>query len=201
MATLHVVGIGLVTFLSTSVDNLGTLVLFFAASEARPRAVCAGYLATACGVGAVAWATSQLSLFIPPAWLGYLGIVPIGLGLRSIRGLRRSGPGAVAPPKASRAWDVALVTAAQSADNLVVYAALFADSAARLDPILFATLAAAAALWCGLGFWLGRRSPLAGSLQRAARFVLPVLLIAVGAYICLDTATDVAGASRAGFMP
>jgi hypothetical protein len=56
---------------------------------------------------------------------------------------------------------------------------------------LFATLATCAALWCALAFWLARHSPLAGVLQRALRFALPFVLIAVGTYILGHTVTDV----------
>ena len=64
-------------------------------------------------------------------------------------------------------------------------------SFAELDPRLFTTLAACAGIWCAFAFWLARHSPLAATLQRRMRFVLPFVLIAVGMYILSDTVTDV----------
>ena len=191
--SLQILGMGLVAFVSTSLDNLGLLVAFFAGRELDPRSVCAGYLAIAFGVAGAAWTASRAALLLPAPSLGYVGIVPLLLGVRSAWQLRRPERRVVvAPPKVAGALAVALVTLAQSADNLVVYASLFADSAARLKPTLFAALAWSAVVWCALGFWLGRRSLLAGPLQRAMRFALPVLLVAVGVYILRDTMTDIA---------
>ena len=190
--SLQIFGMGLVAFVSTSIDNLGVLVGFFAARELDPRSVWAGYLAIACGVAGAAWTASRLAVLMPAQYLGYVGIVPLLLGARSAWRLRRQEPRVVvAPPKAAGALAVALVTLAQSADNLIVYVSLFADSASRLRPTLFAALVGSAAVWCALGFWLGRRSLLARPLERGMRFALPVLLIAVGVYILSDTVTDV----------
>jgi cadmium resistance protein CadD (predicted permease) len=192
MQSLQILGMGLVAFVSTSIDNLGVLVAFFAARELDPRSVWAGYLAIAVGVAGAAWAASKLALLLPAQDLGYVGVVPLLLGVRSAWQLRRPEPRPiVALPKAVGVLAVALVTLAQSVDNLIVYVSLFADSASRLKPTLFGALVGSAALWCALGFWLGRRSLLAEPLRRAMRFALPVLLMAVGAYILRDTLTDV----------
>ncbi len=189
--SLQILGMGLVAFVSTSIDNLGVLVAFFAARELDPRSVWAGYLAIAFGVAGAAWAASRLAVLLPAQYLGYIGIVPLLLGVRSAWQLRRPEPRVVvAPPKVAGALAVALVTLAQSADNLIVYVSLFADSASKLKPTLFAALVGSAAVWCSLGFWLGRRSLLADPLRRVMRFALPVLLMAVGAYILRDTLTD-----------
>ena len=192
MQSLQILGMGLVAFVSTSIDNLGVLVAFFAARELDPRSVWAGYLVIAFGVAGAAWTASRLAVLLPAQYLGYVGIVPLLLGARSAWQLRRPEPRVVvAPPKVAGALAVALVTLSSSADNLVVYVSLFADSANKLKPTLFAALVGSAALWCSLGFWLGRRSSLADPLQRAMRFALPVLLMAVGTYILRDTLTDV----------
>ena len=188
---LQIVGVGLAAFVSTSFDNLGVLLAFFGVRGGRPRAVCAGYLVATCGVAVAAWAGARLVGSLPAERLGYFGVIPIALGLRGawqLRGPQSSARGA--PPKQTGSLPIALVTLAQSADNLAVYVSLFADCRDSLRLGLFAVLVVAAASWCALGFWLARRSPLARPLQRRVRFVLPVLLIAVGVFLLSDTAID-----------
>lgn len=75
---------------------------------------------------------------------------------------------------------------------------LFAGTADELDGLLFATLVTCGAFWCALAFWLARHSPLAGVLQRALRFALPFVLIAVGTYILGHTVTHLLTRSRFG---
>jgi len=189
--SLQIIGVAAVAFFSTSIDNLGTLLLFFSARECRPRRIAAGYLGSTWIVIGAAWGASQLSRSIAPEVLGYLGVVPIAVGIRrawQLRGLER-GAAAVSP--ANGAMAVALVTVTQNADNLLVFGCLFADSAHELHRAVFGALAASAAAWCGLGFWLARRTPLAQPLQRVSRVAFPFLLVAVGAYILADTTTDV----------
>ena len=55
---------------------------------------------------------------------------------------------------------------------------------------LFATLVACSVAWCALAFWIARLSPIAEVLQRRARTLLPLLFLALGAYILGATATD-----------
>jgi cadmium resistance protein CadD (predicted permease) len=181
-----------VAFLSTSLDNFGAMIALFAAHELRPRRVAAGYLGASWTVAAAAWGGSKLVELLPAPYLGLLGVIPLGLGLRRAWELRRSAPDvAGGVPTAGDALTAALVTLAQSADNSLVYVSLFADTADRLDSRLFATLVACPVLWCALAYWVARRSPVRGFLRRAMRLTLPFLLIALGIYILSDTVTDV----------
>jgi len=190
-ASLQIIGVAAVAFVSTSMDNLGMLLAFFAARGCRPRRVAAGYLGSEWIVIGAAWGASQFSRSFSPESLGYLGVVPIALGIRRAWQLRGPARGAAAWSPATGTMAVALVNVAQNSDNLMVFTCLFADSATELHGAAFGALAASAAAWCGLGFWLARRSPLAQPLQRVSRLALPFLLIAIGAYILADTETDV----------
>ena len=191
-SALQLIGVAAAAFASTSVDSFGVLVALFAARDLQPWRVACGYLGAVWIVTGAAWAGSKAVEFLPVTDFGILGLIPLGLGIeRAWRLLRSEGDAVAVPPSAGGVVVVALVTLAQSADNAMVYLSLFADSASRLDSLLFVSLAACAAAWCGLAFWLARHSPLARSLQRAMRFALPILLLGVGAYILSATVTDV----------
>jgi cadmium resistance protein CadD (predicted permease) len=189
--SVQIIAIAALAFVSTSIDNLAVLIAFFAARDLRPRRVVLGYLCATWFVAGAAWAGSKLVEFVPVLNLGFLGVIPLGLGIQRAWGLRRSAPDIVAPtPTAGGAVAVALVTLAQNADNFAVFLALFADSANSLHGAVLASLATCAAFWCAFAFGLAQHSPLAGTFRRAMRFALPFLLITVGAYILSETATD-----------
>jgi len=191
---LQIIGAATVAFLSTSVDNLSVLVGLFAARDLRPRRVAFGYVGASWIMTGAAWGGSKALDMLPAADLGFLGVIPLGLGIQRAWALRRSAADVALPvPTDGGIVATALLTFAQSADNLGVYTAIFADSKSALDGLVFVTLAGCATGWWALAFWLARNSPVAGALQRSMRFVLPLLLIAVGIYILSDTVTDVTG--------
>jgi len=188
---LEIIGVALLAFLSTSLDNLGVLAALFATRELRPGQLAAEYLAITGALTALGWAAALLAEMAIAEHLAYLGWIPIGLGLRSAWRLR-GGTRASEPMPPPAGWlAAALLILSTSADNLLISISLFAHSPRASDPLLFVTLVVCSAAWCGLAFWIARRSPIAGTLQRWARPLLPFLLVAVGVYILSETPTEV----------
>lgn len=189
---LQIVAVAAVAFVSTSADNLAAMIAMLATRELRPHRVAAGYLSASWLIDAAAWGASKLVEALPPPYLGLLGIVPLGLGVQRALALRRPAPQRAGPfPITGGAFTAGIVTLAQGADNSLVYASLFSDTANRLDPYLFTTLAVCATLWCALAWYVAKHSPIAGIVRGAMRIVLPFLLTAIGVYILANTATDV----------
>jgi len=189
---LQIFAVALVGFLSTSLDNLGVLVALFAAREVAPWRLAAIYFAVTWTLIGLGWGMSAVAEYAIEEKVGYLGVVPIALGIRSAWLLRRPARDlSASASQVAGSIAAAALMFATSADNLLVSLSLFADAARALDSTLFATLVACSVGWCALAFWLARRSPIATVLQRAVRPLLPLLLVAVGLYILIDTATDV----------
>ena len=137
-------------------------------------------------------AAALLALAIPPEWLALLGLVPLFLGLRLLRGLRRDashggGDSVTEGNKlrggfTSQTLSVAGVTLANGGDNFGIYIPLFATAPAAI-PIYVAAFAVMTALWCMLGY-LVVNNPLIGShVRRYGHVLLPIVLIALGLYI------------------
>src|SRR5271163_3429925 len=85
-------GLAIVLFLSTNVDDLVVLIAFFANSRFRARAIVAGQYAGTAVLFIVSAAGALLSLVIPEAYLGLLGIFPILVGIGKLLELRRPAP-------------------------------------------------------------------------------------------------------------
>ena len=87
---ISLVGLAIVVFISTNVDDIFILLGFFSDPAFRPRQIIAGqYL----GVGTLFFISvlgSLVSLVLAPEYIGLLGIVPVVIGLKQLYDLRRS---------------------------------------------------------------------------------------------------------------
>jgi len=190
-------GIGVVVFVATNIDDLFVVAAFLADPGLRRRAVVAGqYL----GIGALVLASALaawLALAIPEGWVALLGALPLALGLRKLLGLRRDahdGEGGAqrgrvrAQERAaeqrlhSQTLAVAGVTVANGGDNLAAYVPLFATAfdAIAAYALVFAVMTG---LWCVLAYRLVNNPVLGAPLRRYGHVALPVVLIALGLYI------------------
>ncbi len=168
--------------LMTNLDNLALMVALLARLPARKVA---GAYALALGavLGLALVVAEGAEAF--PRYVGYLGVVPILLGLREL--LRRRGETPAAAERASTFVALVLTFLSVSTDSLSVLAPLLADAAPvyRLAGLYGAIAAGGALVLAGLGA-SGLSARLGAMLERLAPFVM----IAVGIYVLLNTATD-----------
>ncbi len=135
---------------------------------------------------------TRLADALPVDKIGYLGIVPIALGVYRLVSLRRSAGGgdAVAPAQALGAGAVAALTLANGGDTIAVLLPLFADTDDAMIWVLAATIVGAAMLWFALSRAIAKQAWVRRTLPRVERWLVPTLLIGVGFYILLNTSTD-----------
>jgi len=197
---LSTIGIGIVVFASTNIDDIFVLAAFFADSRVRRRSVVVGQFL---GVGALVLASAlaaMLALAIPEGWVALLGLVPLFLGLRRLLMLRRGVGGKQGNVEAHLTQDkehmaehrfhshlltVAAVTAANGGDNLGVYIPLFATAPDSVGAYAL-IFAAMTAIWCALGYALVNNRVLGGPIRRYGQVALPFVLIALGICILSD---------------
>ena len=74
---IELIGITVVLFVSTNVDDVFVLLGFFSDPKFRPRQVVAGQYAGILALFSVSVAASLLSLVVPPAYIGLLGVAPV----------------------------------------------------------------------------------------------------------------------------
>src|SRR5215203_5235094 len=144
--------VGAAAFAVTDVDDLVLLALWFSQPGRRVASIVIGqYLGI--GVLVVISAVAALvSLAVPLQWLAWMGLLPIGLGIRLL--LRDAADKTEsAPPAATSPIAVAAITIANGSDNLGVYVPLFASQPdATVTYVLI--FAVGTAVWCGLGYAL-----------------------------------------------
>ena len=185
-------GLAVLLFASTNVDDIFVLVAFFSDRAFRGREVVAGQVL---GMGALIAASvflSTVARLVPPRYVGLLGVIPIVLGVFKL--VQRAGSATdekhlLRPSGGSfgRGVAVGLTTMATGGDNIGVYVPMFAT---RTRPELAVTIVGFLLLttvWCAAGHRLVTH-PRSGTLLRLhARRVTPFVFIALGLFILINS--------------
>jgi cadmium resistance protein CadD (predicted permease) len=175
-----------VVFALTNADGFLLLTFFFGQRpRSRPRIV-AGQVAAFAAIVACGLCGRLVAPFVSRPHIGWLGLVPIALGLHQLwaargRQLRVGDPAGVS------VWRVAAVIFASGADNIAVYVPLFAASSSRQLLVILATFGSLVAGWCALADLLGRRHRFANSVRRFGPRLSGLVLVGLGGYILWST--------------
>jgi cadmium resistance protein CadD (predicted permease) len=190
-------GVAVTVFTSTNVDDVFVLLGFFSDPKVTGRQVFIGQyfgIATLYGVSVVA---SFVSLVIPTAYIGLLGLAPIVIGLRKAWNLRNGADagegetGAQDPSFAERAniAAIATVTIANGGDNISIYTPLFATRSGYEIAAIGGVFAVMTLVWLVLAHWLVNHRTVGAPIRRHGGRVVPFVLIALGFYILYDAGT------------
>lgn len=172
---------GAVVFSATNIDDIVFLTIFFSQTSRHWHVVIGQYL----GFTALV-VISLIGFFcgqvLPHGWLRLFGVAPIAIGIKKLFAkqddhIRRESTGTL---------DVATVTFVNGADNIGIYAPLFAISSAPRVMVLIVVLYVLLAAWCVAGYLIHRQKAVAYTLQRWGYWIVPMVLIALGIYILLN---------------
>src|SRR5687768_4582300 len=159
-------GIGIVVFVSTNIDDIFLLAAFFADPRLRHRSIVVGQYVGISALVLVSALAALLALSLPAGWVALLGVVPLFLGLSRLVALRGEPLGDEARSNEHRIQDrehnaerrlhsqilaVATVTIANGGDNLGVYVPLFATHREAIATYTL-TFAVLTGVWCALGY-------------------------------------------------
>lgn len=197
--TVATITTAITAFTATNIDDIFMLMLLFARLEQGFTAI---HVVIGQYLGILALVLASLVGLIgraalPEAWIGLLGLLPIGLGLAGLAEcFERHGEADTAesnvPVVAERPlpglglagiMGVAALTIANGSDNIGVYMPMF-TSASSIDlQVTVITFLLLTGCWCLLAWWLVATPALADVLQRYAGLVFPAVLVAIGGAI------------------
>ncbi|MEP2530575.1 hypothetical protein [Shimia sp.] len=170
----------------TNLDNLALMVAMLV--RLPGRRVMLGFAGAQFVVLVVALVLAEGMELGFPTQAGWLGVVPVFLGLREL--IRRGGDESGSRREASTLVAILLTFLSVSADSLSVITPLLADAAPvyRLGGMAGALGAGVILLVSGsfMARGAGENARLVGWLERLA----PWVMIGVGTYVLLNTATD-----------
>lgn len=81
---VNLIGLAVVAFASTNIDDVFVLVGFFADKNFRAHDVVIVQYAGITALYVIAAIAGLISLVIPPAYIGLLGLAPIGIGIKKL---------------------------------------------------------------------------------------------------------------------
>ncbi|BDA74698.1 cadmium resistance transporter [Calothrix sp. PCC 7716] len=144
-------------------------------------------------------------LIIPEIWIGWLGILPIIIGISSLisRDLEEvvqdvsldMTPDEPRPPKKSllstlrdrQTYRVSAVTIANGGNNIGIYVPLFATSTIHSLGVIVAICYLTVGVWCFLSYRMTHNPLMAPLLARYGRKVFPLVLIWLGFSIIMKS--------------
>lgn len=180
-------------FAGTNVDDIIVLTVLFLSARAsgrpRPWHIWAGQYA---GIGVLVAVSAAAALglaVVPDPWVGLLGLVPFGLGVRGLVRASRAR-GADEPPDPAVATglaSVAGVTIANGADNVSVYTPVFRTIGLAGSLVTVVVFAAGVALWCLAASWLGSHERVIAVVRRSGHWIVPVVFMVIGAVILIGS--------------
>lgn len=199
---MDAIGIGISSFAATNIDDLLLLMLFFSqAKTARERLnIVLGQYIGFFFLVAMSLLGFVGALFIPLEWIGWLGLVPIAIGIRAIfrpddgddeqeeaqleQGIATSGWRAFFNPQV---YSVAAITAANGGDNIAIYIPIFASSSFGQLILILVTFFCMVGLWCYFTYQSSQQALVMRLIQRHKRWLIPLVFIGLGVVILLET--------------
>lgn len=189
---------GITAFVSTNLDDLLVLMLFFSQLDRgfRRRQIVVGQY-----LGFTVLLLASLPGFfggflVPLPYVGLLGLLPIAIGLSALRQtdtaedmktvnapVRSAFAGMLSP----QTYQVAAVTIANGGDNIGVYLPLFARSRGIEFSVILTVFLLMVGIWCAIANSLAQHQLIARSLMQQGKRAVPFVLIGLGLYILWDS--------------
>lgn len=200
---MEIIVTSLFAFVSTNLDDIFILALFFGSRQFSDREIVLGQFLGISALIAVSWIGSFIGLVVSPAYIGLLGFMPIYLGIKGIIRLARKqheDPDVPAPShrrsdalqkkeKSYPVLSVASVTFANGGDNISIYLPLFATLSLADQLAMTISFLIMTAAWCALAKYVTLHPLVKKAIDRYGHIITPFVLIVLGLYIFYDSGT------------
>jgi cadmium resistance protein CadD (predicted permease) len=187
---LPLLGVTIVTFIGTTLDNLLMLVVLRVSGTPR-REIATGFLSGSAVTLVLCAMGTALPSVMPVQRIGLLGAIPISLGvLGLVSTLRGASPDAT-PSARSGVLGIATLQIASSLDTLAAFMPLFADTVFPDGYVIAGGFVLMSLAWLRASRALARSPGITRLIRPLERFARPLVLILVGLYVLSNTASDV----------
>ncbi|KAE8335253.1 cadmium resistance transporter-domain-containing protein [Aspergillus arachidicola] len=189
------VGEACATFAITNIDDLFVLVTFNAeATTSRvitPYKIVLGQFIGFTIIIAISMIGFGISLVLPPEPIGFLGLLPILLGIWKFCQLFYPNP--EEPTEISTAaavkgvLKVSLITLMNGGDNIGTYIPLFAQVEKAAIAVYIVVYYLLLAVWCLAAYLIMRQKHILAVVQKYVDFILPILYTGLGIFIIIKS--------------
>jgi cadmium resistance transport/sequestration family protein len=194
---------GITAFTATNLDDLVILTLLFSQVNGtfRRRHIVIGQYLGFCTLIIASMVGFLGGLVLPTHWVGLLGLVPVTIGLNRLLNpesdssseteseIELNHASAFASFVSPQAYSVAAITIANGSDNVGIYMPLFAHTALSSLLVMVAVFLLLVGVWCYVTYKITCQSAIADLLTRYGNNLVPFVLIGLGVFIILDSAS------------
>jgi cadmium resistance protein CadD (predicted permease) len=185
------IGVAILTFIITNVDDLIILTVFFANPRYKRDQVILGQIIGIFLLVAISMAGVYLGTILQEHFLNLLGLLPLIIGIRElINYFRNKGVSAeneVADQNTGFQFlNVAIVTLANGGDNLGVYMPLFANLHPNYVVVYALVFGLMTFVMCWQAYYLVSHPKMKAMINKYGHIILPIFLILLGLYILKD---------------
>jgi cadmium resistance protein CadD (predicted permease) len=196
---VEIIGLGIVAFVATNIDDSFILMVFFAKRSFQSHQIVLGqYIGMGLLLG-VSLAGSLVALVIPHNLIGLIGLIPIAVGIKELLDLRKKDDEndtdyeAVTKRISRNKWTaylpiltVATITFS-GGEEIGIYTTVFATYNGLSDIIsIVSVVMVLTGAWCTTAKYLVNHTFLATRFRHIADRVLPFVLIGLGIYILAE---------------
>jgi cadmium resistance transport/sequestration family protein len=191
---LEIIITSILAFISTNIDDIFILTLFYGSRRFRNSEIIIGQLLGIGALIAISIVASLAGLIIDKSYIGLLGFLPIYLGIRGLwHALKKSEDDdasdnlEIEQHNKRHILSIAGVTIANGGDNIGIYVPLFAALSYVNEVITISIFLLMTLAWCILAKYLTNHPYVAKVIDKYGHIVAPVVLIFLGIFILYES--------------
>lgn len=179
-------------FISTNIDDIFLLILFFGNRRFGFSQIVAGQLLGIAALIGISLAFSIAGLMLGRGYISFLGLVPVYLGVKGILSVfkgSKQGEGELNIGENNRKnnlFMVSGVTIANGGDNIGIYTPLFATVGWTEKITMIVIFLLMTIVWCLVAKYLTARPAIASIIDRYGHIFTPIVLVLLGIYILYE---------------
>jgi cadmium resistance transport/sequestration family protein len=184
----------IVAFVSTNIDDIFLLTLFYANTKFKEREIVAGQYLGIISLITISLIGALAGLLIDPAFVGLLGLVPLFLGAKGIWELMQNKDenyqivnNENTQTNNNNILTVAGVTFSNGGDNIGIYIPLFATLTWANKFVMVTVFLAMTLLWCLAAKYFAKHPYMAKTVERYGHLITPFVLVLLGLYILYES--------------
>lgn len=184
---LEVIAKTFIAFISTSIDDLAVFVILFAgAGKKRRLPVAAGQLLGMAVILAISAAGAFGAKLLPESITRWIGLIPIGIGIGMIFSHKKDDDEGREAGAAAYTFPGAAMTLIMNGfDNIGVYIPMFTQFSEVETAVSCAVFLLFTVLWGIAAYRISSIRRLNEFLSRNSRYIVPALMIVIGAMVIL----------------
>ena len=182
----------MLAFVSTNVDDIFILMLFFGTKRYKRGTIIAGQYLGMAGLVGLALVFSYFGQFIDQRYIGLLGLFPIYLATTQVIALLKGSQDSdvnATTLTATGVFAIAGITIANGGDNVGVYVPLFAIMSDIEKIQMIVVFAIMTFFWCLAGEYLASHPVIAKQIDKSGHVLMPIVLFLLGIFILIESGT------------